>query len=277
MNKLQTKSFLQLKTDDIDVTVAEIIAELNNNTSYEVDGWHRLTTGQGLNFKLTSNSDQASLLLKIIAIPGYPSIPMLQNIMTLVNSSTINYPDIIYTNKTATAKYGYIVKQWIEGYAINSEQLESYLPDIVNELKLMHAITAPFFGSIVSAECQYKSLAERFCSIETDIANSFGDVMAVNYTLSNLAEMGWINPSFINNCLQQITHNANYFSAINTAGIVHGDPLPTNFIKQQKGFAFIDWDEAHFNWFGYDIARLSYYEGDAIIQPWLEAYNADLG
>ncbi len=57
--------------------------------------------------------------------------------------------------------------------------------------------------------------------------------------------------------------------------LTHGDPLPTNLIKRTNdNYALIDWDEAKFGCWVWDLARLLYYvKEDNLYDSFLSCYQ----
>jgi thiamine kinase-like enzyme len=262
----QTNAILSWPEEILLDKMCALQQEIKQNWAIEIYDYELLQHGQGKNFKVTARwqNKTTQLKLKIITIPGYPDLDTLKKCYELLDGKNLPHPKIVAAIKESSVfPYGYILQQWIEGQPLSAHPKVND-PDFLAEkiiaaLKPIHNITLSYFYGLVKPPF-FSRLSDYFYNIEKAIIDSFAKVPKYPITLKCLEKYNIVDKHFVDLILRKIKKVAVLFPDNITASLLHGDPLPSNLLlSNDKTTMFIDWDETRGGWWGYDIARITYY------------------
>jgi hypothetical protein len=258
---------------DLDRALSLVAARVRDELGFEAGSIERLRVGQGLNFAMRARPGApVRYRLKLPVNRGYPSLQNLRACEDLLQAHDVPHPRLVLADETdSVVPFGYLVQAWIEGEDV-SDRLASpddwaaWTTDVVASVRPVHGVRMDAVGALAGGP-RYPTLIDYYRCMFDDVSASFHSVLEEPASLWDLVEAGVVAPAFLERTERSIRAYIDEYIHNEPATLLHGDLLPGNLIYGKERRVLIDWDEARSGWWPYEVARLTFYFGDAALVP----------
>lgn len=255
-------------TEEIPKQIPKALEEV---LGLKVEALHRLKGGE-VNYSFRVDTNEGPVIARVFRYESWPREDTLRLVEENLGRLGIRYPRTIYFDRSDRYfQNGFMVGEWIKGMPgydaikLGLVTEERMIEEVAKILRRVHTVKfekfgRPPFNRHSKGEKDFSSYVLKFGG-----ENRFERLVKEGLVLGELIELG---KSRLQNLLNKIDF-------VIEPVMVHGDAGPANIIWTSEGPVLVDWEDMEATSCVYEVAWLSFWEGDKIRKPFFKGYGTD--